>query len=260
MTQLAVDSSSSLEVKNLKKSFSGLQVLRDVSFTIVGGGHTVGIIGPNGAGKTTLFNVILGLVTQDGGTVRLNGISLDGISPWRRARLGLGCLWQDSRVFRGLTALENLLVAAKDLSDWGVMDFLIRRREQRDVELARKERADEVLQRIGLTGKERTVARDLSYGQQRLLALGRLLVNLPGLLLLDEPVAGLDPVMVDSVLKLIQELRTEGKSILIIEHDPFVVRSVADVVYTMRDGLLAIGGPPNDENWWPSAERGFAGL
>ena len=175
MTDLVDHSSPALEVKHVKKSFNGLAVLHEVSLSIARGGSTVGIIGPNGAGKTTLFNVILGLVTQDEGTVRLNGIFLDGLPSWRRAQLGLSCLWQDSRVFRNLTVLENLLVSASDRADWGAVDFLFRRSWQKSLETFRKDRAAEALRRIGLQGRERTLARDLSYGQQRLLALGRLM-------------------------------------------------------------------------------------
>lgn len=203
-------------------------------------GFAVGIMGPNGAGKTTLFNVILGLLNQDEGRVLLNGCPIDGLDPWQRARLGIGCLWQDSRVFRNLSVLENLLVADQDLSDWGVLDFLVRRKRLRTLEHAKKKRARETLDRIGLSGQERLLARNLSYGQQRLLALGRLLVNPPHLLLLDEPVAGLDPAMTATVLRLIKGLRDDGKGILLIEHDPFAINEVADEVYLMREGSLAL--------------------
>lgn len=233
----------------MKKSFNGLAVLQEVSLSIARGGSTVGIVGPNGAGKTTLFNVILGLVTQDDGTVYLNGICLDGLPPWRRAQLGLSCLWQDNRVFRNLTVLENLLVAANDRADWGAVDFLFRRNWQKSLETLRKARATEVLRRIGLRGREMAWARDLSYGQQRLLALGRLMVNDPLVLLLDEPIAGLDPTMVDAVLKLIHEMRIDGKTILLIEHHPSAVMSTADVVYLMREGRVASSGSPDIANW-----------
>jgi neutral amino acid transport system ATP-binding protein len=249
LTRLIDPSSSSLEVKEVSKSFEGLAVLNKVSLSVPQGGSIVGIIGPNGAGKTTLFNIILGLVIQDEGTVRLNGTSLDGLPSWRRAQCGLGCLWQDSRVFRNLTVLENLLVAANDRDDWGAIHFLLRRGWLKSLETSRKDRAAEVLQKVGLQGREQSLARDLSYGQQRLLSLGRLMVNDPLVLLLDEPTGGLDPAIVDAVLKLIHELRAEGKSILLIEHHPSAVMSTASVVYLMRAGRVAFSAPADIANW-----------
>jgi ABC-type branched-subunit amino acid transport system ATPase component len=223
----------------------------------VPGGSVIGITGPNGAGKTTLFNVILGLLEQDQGTVMLNGVSIDRLHPWQRARLGIGCLWQDGRIFRHLSVLDNLLVAGPDVSNWSALDFVLRRKRQRIVEESKLQLAEQALQRIGLAGMEQMLAVNLSHGQQRLLALGRLLVNAPRILLLDEPVEGLDSSFTARILQLLKELRSEGKGILLIEHDPFVIESVVDVVYVMKEGSLTLhvssrSSPPGEEYRFPN--------
>lgn len=226
-----------LEVRNLSKSFDGVKAVSDLSLSIEEGTIT-SIIGPNGAGKTTLFNLIDGFLQHDEGVILYKGRPIDRLSPPQRATVGFGRLWQDVRVFNKMTTMENLLVARKNHPGEKILNCLLRpwavARAEREVRAA----AEQVLRSLDLYHKRHSLAQDLSYGQQKLLTLGRLLVNDAELLLIDEPTAGVNPVMVDEMLRILKELAGAGVTVLMIEHNIRKALGVSDRVYVMSNGSL----------------------
>lgn len=226
-----------LEVNNLCKSFGGMKVLCDVSLSLESGTITT-IVGANGAGKTTLFNLLQGFLKQDGGTINYRGKRIEYLPPIKRAKIGIGRLWQDVRLFENLTVLENLLAAAKNHPGDSIWRNIFRPRQIRAVEEMNKENAKKILALIDLSEDRHNLARQLSYGQQKLLALGRLLMNEADLLLLDEPLSGINPLMIDKILSFIRSLSAQGKTILLIEHNINKALSIADSVLVMSEGQM----------------------
>jgi ABC-type branched-subunit amino acid transport system ATPase component len=230
-----------LEIEGISKSFAGVKAVREVSLSIQRG--TINsIIGSNGAGKTTLFNIVDGYLHPDAGTAAYKGERLDGLSPAQRASIGIGRLWQDIRLFRNMTVLDNLLTATKNHPGEKFLNYLLSYKSIRRAEDENLHAAERTLGLIGLRDKRKTLAQDLSYGQQKLLAIGRLLMNDADLLLLDEPTAGVNPILVDEVMALIKKLAGEGKTILMIEHNVLKAISVSDWVFVMDRGRIEISG------------------
>ena len=241
-----------LETENLAKRFGGVQALTDVSLEFLPQSITA-IIGPNGAGKSTLFNVIAGYVSPDSGDVFVSysdesrAATREGItrmSPHLRVTKGIGVLFQDVRVFQRLTALENVATGFTGQKDeqplYGLFRPRIAARLERDV----RERALKHLEFVGLAEKAQLWAGQLSYGQQKLVALARLLATDARVLLLDEPTSGVHPDMIDSLLDLIRRLAAEGRTVVMIEHNLGVVRKVGDWVYLMAAGQVEVFGKP----------------
>ena len=226
-----------LDIQHLFKAFDGVRAVNDVCLSIREGTVT-SITGPNGAGKTTLFNLIEGFLRQDSGRVSYKGKQIDGMRPSQRALLGIGRVWQDIRLFKRMTVEENLLVAKKNHPGDSVINCLFRYRTVSRMEKDNSNSAERILEFIKLGHKRRSLAQDLSYGQQKLLSLGRLLSNEAELLLVDEPTAGVSPVMVDEILTLIRSLATQGKTILMIEHNVPRAKSISDHVYVMNRGRV----------------------
>ena len=195
-----------LEVRNLNKHFGGLHAVKNVSFDITRG-EIVGILGPNGAGKTTLYNLLTGFIPPDAGaTIRFQGQNILGLAPHRIAGLGISRTFQLCRPFVGLSVLENVLVGA--LGAGGAKD-----------RSGLQARAQQLLQRVGLAGKERVPVEVLSYGDQRRLEIARALAARPALLLLDEPFAGLGSGEIDDLSQLIRQVHAEeGLTVMLIEH------------------------------------------
>ena len=195
-----------LEVRNLNKHFGGLHAVKNVSFDITRG-EIVGILGPNGAGKTTLYNLLTGFIPPDAGaTIRFQGQNILGLAPHRIAGLGISRTFQLCRPFIGLSVLENVLVGA--LGAGGAKD-----------RSGLQARARQLLDRVGLAGKERVPVEVLSYGDQRRLEIARALAARPALLLLDEPFAGLGSGEIDDLSQLIRQVHAEeGLTVMLIEH------------------------------------------
>jgi ABC-type branched-subunit amino acid transport system ATPase component len=234
-----------LEAKNLRKSFAGLEVLRGLSFS-VGRGTVSTVVGPNGAGKTTLFNILNGFLKQDAGTVLYRGESIDGMPPEKRALNGIGRLWQDARLFQNMTVLENLLVARNRHPGESVWRSLLRPRSVRKAESEARCSAEEILTLIGLKGRGFGLAGELSYGQQKLLAIGRLLMGEAEVLLLDEPLSGVSHALIDGILAFIRSLADGGKTILVIEHNVTEALSISDDVFVMEGGRVDVFGVPSE--------------
>jgi len=252
-----------LEVENLNKRFGGVVALDDVTLDFPAGSVTA-IIGPNGAGKTTLFNVIAGFLKPDSGSVFFmpdndeigaaatsaesrSGISLLGLSPDEIARCGVGVLFQDIRVFEKLSALENVAVGAKTQPGENPLNCFFRPRLVASREKEVMEKAWYYLEYVGLIGKAHLLAEQLSYGQQKLVAIARLMAGDAKVLLLDEPTSGVHPDMIEKLLVLIQQLAdNDGRVMIIIEHNLNVVKRLGDWVYLMAGGRIEVFGKPKE--------------
>ncbi len=225
---------SLLAVSHLSLSLSGQQILKDISFEVEKG-EVIGIIGPNGSGKTTLFNVLSGFIKPITGSIRFQGQEITGLSPPKRAQLGIGRVFQNFGIFREMTLEENVLVALEALPT-----------EERKKLGNLREKALFTLGLIGLADRAKEKACALSGGQMRLLEIGRTLASGKELFLLDEPTAGVSPKMTGEVSKLIQELKHEGKTVLTIEHDlPFISR-ICDRVLVLDVGSIVLQGKPTE--------------
>jgi len=215
-----------LELEGVTKRFGGVTAVDGCSIALRPG-RIYGLIGPNGSGKTTLFNCITGVEPRDAGAIRLRGRRIDGLPPHRIARLGVGRTFQVIRVFPELTALENLLVVS-----W----------VDRGAALAR---ARELLAFVRLADLADAPAGTLSYGQQKLVEFARVLMMDPSLILLDEPAAGVNPTLLNELLGEIRQLRDEGRTLLIVEHDLRIVMGLCEHVFVLDYGEKIAEGTPD---------------
>ena len=232
-----------LLVNGLRKSFSGLCVVDDVSFQADPAGIT-GLIGPNGAGKSTLFSVISGFLQADAGSIRFGGVAIQALSPQARARRGLARTFQVPRLFADLSVRENLMVAASAQPGEHVLALLLRPGAVRRREAAAATQADALLDFLGLSHLAANRAGGLSGGQQKLLELGRALMTGPRYVLLDEPYAGVNPVLIEEISARIRSLAERGTGFLIVEHNLAALSRLADRLLVMDRGRLIAGGTP----------------
>jgi len=224
-----------LETKNLRKYFDGLRAVDGLSLNIEKGKIT-GIVGPNGSGKTTLLNLLSGILTIDAGVVAINGLTLKKIPPHEVPLYGLTRTFQEIRLFEQMTVLDNILVV---LTERNVLASLFEKHGQYHLKIAQA-----VLEKVGLWEKRNQLAVNLSYGQRKLLEIGRALAMNAEIYLLDEPFAGLFPEMVKIISRLIEELKQKGKTIILIEHDMGLIRELTDYVLVMDEGKLLAEGKP----------------
>ncbi len=234
-----------LTVKHFSKNFDGVKALDDFSCSI-GKGEIVGLIGPNGAGKTTFFNVLNGLLKLDAGEAKFNRQQLIGKAPHQIARLGVGRTFQKLRLIRQLTVLENVLLSFQNQSGEHLLSLFTRLKSVRMKEAANREKALKILSLLDLTNKANDLAEALSYGQQKLLTLACCVAANAQLLLLDEPLAGVSPAMIDMVIKTVNNLKTEGKTMIIIEHNLDAIMDTFDQVIFMNTGRKICEGLPNE--------------
>ncbi len=230
-----------LSVRNLALNFGGVQAVRDVSFDVTSGSIT-GLIGPNGAGKSSVLTIVSGFVAAKSGSVHFAGELVSGRPPFALARLGIVRTFQLSSEFERLSVLENLLVASPHQSGERLRDALAGRWRWRDQEAAAVTRARELLERFEIPAKEDDLAGDLSGGQKRLLELARALMAEPKLLLLDEPMAGVNPALIRRIETHLLALRDEGLSMLMVEHELGVVERLCDPVIVMAQGRVLSSG------------------
>nr|VFJ43661.1 MAG: amino acid/amide ABC transporter ATP-binding protein 1, HAAT family [Candidatus Kentron sp. DK] len=226
-----------LTIENLDKHFGHVAVLRGVSAVLLPGTVTA-FVGPNGAGKTTLFHAITGDLAPDAGTVTLHGNPITGLAPWKVARKGIGKMFQDVRVFDNLTITENVLLALHDHGGQSAWMSLVKSPSRRKRETALMEEAESWLERAGVESPYDRPAELLSFGNKKLLALARLMAGRFDVLLLDEPTAGVSPVMVDRIADIIGQLTARGMTIALIEHNFSFVGQVAEWTYLLRDGRI----------------------
>ena len=212
-----------LSLKNVSKNFGGVKAVERCSFEVQENTIT-SLIGPNGAGKTTVFNITSGLTKPDSGTIKLLGKNITGMPPYKIAQCGISRTFQITKVFKNLTIRDNLLVAKRT----------------NDTEMNR------VLESVYLNKPLDTIASELSYGQQRLLELARALSMPHNLLLLDEPTAGVNPQIRQELKSILRNLRKEGKTILLIEHDMDFVMDISNTVIVLNEGRVLKTGKPKE--------------
>jgi branched-chain amino acid transport system ATP-binding protein len=234
-----------LKLTALTKKFGGLQVLDDVSLTIPERA-IFGLIGPNGAGKTTVFNLITGMLVPDSGTIELGGARLDAIAPYQITRRGVARTFQNIRIFKDMTLLDNVLVALGDHPSYNAFSIVLPLGRYRQAQRREQECAREFLSRVGLADKAHLFAGTLSYGEQRRLEIARALATGPKLLLLDEPAAGMNSAEKLQLMDEIIKLGAGGLTILIIEHDMRFIMGLCKQIAVLNFGKLIANGTPEE--------------
>jgi len=247
-----------LKLTGVSKHFGGLSVLHDVSFEVPAG-SVFGLIGPNGAGKTTVFNLITGLLAPSGGAIELGGRSLLGVKPHEITRLGLGRTFQNIRIFKEMSLLENVVVGMHAHLAYSVAGWLFSLPGFRAQEQRARERAHELLGWVGLAAKANDLADNLSYGDQRKLELARALATQPKLLLLDEPVAGMNTSEKVELMSQISSIAKRGFTILMIEHDMRFVMGLCERIAVLNFGKIIAEGTPEQIKTNPDVIEAYLG-
>jgi neutral amino acid transport system ATP-binding protein len=235
----------------LTKSFGGVRAVDEATVTFHDG-RINALIGPNGSGKTTFFNCVTGMIKPDAGTASYRGKDITGHAPHRIARAGLGRSFQLCRVFPRMTVMENMLVAVRSTS--------LRRQLASARSADELDRARGLLARVGIDHLENAEARDLSYGQQKLLELAGVLMADPDTILLDEPAGGVNPALIDRIAGLVRSLNAEGKTFLIVEHNMDLVMSLSDHVVVFDRGRQICEGPPSVVQNDPRVLEAYLGI
>ena len=235
-----------LEVKNLTKNFGGLTAVGDVNIEL-GASELVGLIGPNGAGKTTLFNLLTGVYEPSEGTVSLDGEILNGMPTYKIAAAGLSRTFQNIRLFKDLSVLENVLIAMGTRKKSKLIASFLRLPDYYKQEAEMKKEALELLAIFDLDVKHDSLAKNLPYGEQRRLEIVRALATQPKILFLDEPAAGMNPQETAELTALIKQIQQQFNiTILLIEHDMSLVMNVTERIYVLEYGRLIAHGTPEE--------------
>ena len=238
-----MDETVLLEARAVAKHFGGVKALRDVSLTIRKG-EVYGLIGPNGAGKTTFFNCMTGLYVPDGGGFVFDGAPLVADAPHQAALRGIARTFQNIRLFGNMSAIENVMVGRHVRTKAGVFGAILRDGKTCEEEAAIRRRAEELLHYVGIEDRADDLAKNLSYGDQRRLEIARALATEPKLLCLDEPAAGMNGTETEELRTLIEGIRADGVTILLIEHDVKLVMGLCDRVAVLDYGALVIEDVP----------------
>ena len=235
-----------LDVKNLTKNFGGLTAVGDVTMEL-NEGELVGLIGPNGAGKTTLFNLLTGVYEPSEGSVVLDGTELNGKAPYKIASLGLSRTFQNIRLFKDMTVLDNVLIGFGNKHNPNVLASFLRLPKFYKSEEELKQKALDLLKIFNLENDADTLAKNLPYGQQRRLEIVRALATEPKILFLDEPAAGMNPQETAELTQLIRQIKEQFNiTIMLIEHDMSLVMEVTERIYVLEYGRLIAHGTPDE--------------
>lgn len=249
---------SLLDVSGLSRAFGGVDAVRDLDLEVAHG-ETHAVIGPNGAGKSTLFKMIGGQLSASTGTIRYDGARIDRLPAHRRAGLGIAVVFQEARIFAGMSAVENVMVGAHAVTRAGSLAAVLRlpahRREERDI----RHRAEKALARVGLSGWAHRPADALPLGQQRALQMARALCGRPRLLLLDEPASGLRATERAALAELIEQLHAGGLTMMLIEHDVAFVARLADRITVLDLGRVIARGAFADIRDDPTVMAAYLG-
>lgn len=248
-----------LEITNISKNFGGIAALTDVSLTIQRG-EIYALIGPNGAGKTSLFNVITGIYAPDNGSILFNGGKVTGKKPHEMAKSGVARTFQNIRLFHSMTALENVMVGRHCRTFSGVIGAVLQHPQAKAEEVAIKHRARELLDYVGIAKHINTVARNMSYGDQRRLEIARALATEPQLLALDEPAAGMNHTETNSLEDLFRKIRADGVTILLIEHDVKLIMGLCDRLSVLNFGKKIAEGTPEFVKNHPEVIEAYLGV
>ena len=238
-------SSSLMRVNNLKKSFGGVKAV-DIDNLIFNKNELTSIIGPNGAGKTTLFDLISGFQEEDSGEIFYQEKNITKSQPHKIARLGMVRTFQLTKVFDRMTVLENLMFAGSNISNDSLFQSILQFPKQKKYENSLEEEALRVMKDLNIEQMSNSYARELSGGQKKLLELGRSIIRKPDVLLLDEPLAGVNPKLTEEILEIIEKLSNDGITILMVEHNIEAVMKISERVIVLAEGSLIADGLPQE--------------
>ena len=234
-----------LEVTNLKKSFGGIKAV-DVESLNLNRNELTSIIGPNGAGKTTFFDLISGFQTSDEGKVYLNNKNISKSQPYAIARLGMIRTFQLTKVFDRMTVLENMMFSASTVNNDSFLKSLAKLPSQKTTEKKIRDKSFEIMKELNIDHMANSYAREMSGGQKKLLELGRSIINNPSVLLLDEPLAGVNPKLAEEILQIILNLAGKGISILMVEHNIEAVMKISERVIVLAEGKVIADSTPEN--------------
>lgn len=240
-----VKSQMLLKVSKLNKNFDGVTALKDISFEMKEK-EILGLIGPNGAGKTTFFNVLSGFINPESGKLEFLGKDITNLSSHKIVSSGISRTFQDLRLIRQIPVIDNILLSFNHQAGENFYNIFFKQKSWQETEELDKQKAMELLEYAGIEDKAFDLANDLSYGQQKLLSITCCLAADAKLLLLDEPIAGINPEMREKILKIISELPSNGKSAIIIEHDMDFIERICDRVIFMDMGEKISEGTPEE--------------
>ena len=232
-----------LALNDISLAFGGLRVLQSVTLEAEAG-SIVGLIGPNGSGKSTLLNVASGIHQPQAGSYRINGQRVETFSPEAISALGVGRTFQVPRLARRLTVFQNMLVGGRGQPGERLAALFLRPLAVAQAERALQQRAWAIVERLGLQDKVNDLAGRLSGGQQKLLSMGLLLMSDPAVLLIDEPAAGVNAVLIEQQMRFLRALKDEGRTILLVEHNMDVIGGLCDRVYVLDGGVVLAQGTP----------------
>ena len=234
-----------ISVNNLKKSFGGLKAVdvQELSFIE---GELTSIIGPNGAGKTTFFDLISGFQNADSGSIFLKDKNISNAQPYKIARMGMVRTFQLTKVFDRMTVMENLLFSGSNIKNDSFLRSFIKLNSQKLYESNLREKANEIMNDLNIGHMANSYARELSGGQKKLLELARSIINEPEILLLDEPLAGVNPKLAEDILSLITKLSDSGITIIMVEHNIEAVMKISERIVVLAEGSLIADGIPNE--------------
>lgn len=248
-----------LEISNLTKRFGGLAAVNDMSFSVPDG-SIVGLIGPNGAGKTTIFNLVTGVYSVTSGDVKFQGQSIVGLPPFKIADKGITRTFQNIRLFKNLTVFENVFTACHMSAKYNLTETILRLPRFRKEEKMLYEKAENLLNIMGLTERRDLIANNLPYGMQRRLEIVRALALDPKLLLLDEPAAGMNPDETEQLMNLIGRIRKDfNLSVLVIEHHMDLIMGVCEHIVVLNFGLKLAEGRPEEVANNPKVVEAYLG-
>ena len=230
-----------LQIEGLSKSFGGIVVADNIDL-VMRPGRILGLIGPNGAGKTSLFNLVSGLYAPNAGAVTLDGRPLDGLALHERARRGLARTWQHVRLFPSLSVIDNLIIGARHYPAESLVTLLLAPRRIGSAAKAARAKARDILARLGLPDAADKSVGDLPYGQQKLIGVGRALMNDARCLLLDEPMAGVEGQAYEAMQKIVREVADAGVAVCVVEHNVAVIRDLCDEAVFMFQGRILARG------------------
>ena len=238
-------SNNLISVNNLKKSFGGLKAV-DVQELSFKEGELTSIIGPNGAGKTTFFDLISGFQNADSGSIFLKDKDISNAQPYKIARMGMVRTFQLTKVFDRMTVMENLLFSGSNIKNDSFLRSFIKLNSQKLYESNLREKASEIMNDLNIGHMANSYARELSGGQKKLLELARSIINEPEILLLDEPLAGVNPKLAEDILSLITKLSDSGITIIMVEHNIEAVMKISERIVVLAEGSLIADGIPNE--------------